>query len=232
MTGQQPTLDSLADILGHRFARTDLLREALTHPSVNPEDRGPAPFGYERLEFLGDRVLGLVIAEWLLELFPDEPEGALARRHAALVRRETLAQTAGAMALGDYLLLSSGEAGGGGRDNEAILANACEAVIGALYLDGGLAAAQRFIRKAWAAAVARYEHPPRDPKTALQEWAQARSLPLPTYIPVSRVGPDHDPVFTVEVKVDGHPPATGSGSSKRGAERAAAAALLALIDGP
>ena len=230
MTRPSPTQESLADTLGHRFARGDLLREALTHPSVNPEDRGPAPFGYERLEFLGDRVLGLVIAEWLLELFPSEAEGALARRHAALVRRETLAQMAGDIGLGPHLLLSSGEAEAGGRDNEAILADACEAVIGALYLDGGLVPARSFIRAAWSAAVVRDEQPPRDPKTTLQEWAQARALPLPDYALVARTGPDHDPVFTVRVVVSGLPPAMASGSSKRGAERAAAAALLTQLD--
>ena len=230
MTRPSPTQESLADTLGHRFARGDLLREALTHPSVNPEDRGPAPFGYERLEFLGDRVLGLVIAEWLLELFPSEAEGALARRHAALVRRETLAQMAGDIGLGAHLLLLSGEAEAGGRDNDAILADACEAVIGALYLDGGLVPARSFIRAAWSAAVVRDEQPPRDPKTTLQEWAQARALPLPDYALVARTGPDHDPVFTVRVVVSGLPPATASGSSKRGAERAAAAALLTQLD--
>src|SRR3546814_33445 len=129
-------LAELAGRLGHDFARPELLREALTHPSINPENRGVARFGYERLEFLGDRVLGLVIAQWLLELYPVEPEGALARRHTALVRRETLAAIAADLGLGRYLILSTGEEVAGGRDNAAILADACEAVIAALSLDG------------------------------------------------------------------------------------------------
>ncbi len=218
--------DALSRALDHRFTDASLLREALTHPSTDPQDRGGARFGYERLEFLGDRVLGLVIADWLLERFPDEPEGSLARRHTALVRRETLAQVARAIGLGAHLILSPGEAEAGGRENDAILADACEAVIAALYLDGGLPAARDFIRGAFADAIERHERPPQDAKTALQEWAQARGLPLPDYRTVSRSGPDHRPVFEIEVSIAGHPPATASGASKRVAERQAAGRLL------
>ncbi|MEQ8967109.1 MAG: ribonuclease III [Azospirillaceae bacterium] len=222
--------DALAAAIGHRFADPQRLREALTHPSINPEHRGEASFGYERLEFLGDRVLGLVIAEWLLERFPDEHEGELARRHVSLVRRETLAEVATEMDLGRHLFLSSGEEGSGGRANEAILADACEALIGAVYLDAGLEAVRRFIRTAWAGAVERDIRPPQDAKTKLQEWAQARGLPLPRYETIGRTGPDHQPEFQVRLTLAGHDPETASGASKREAAKRAATALLARLD--
>ncbi len=220
----------LAHTLGHDFRDPGLLREAMTHPSVNPEDRGEARFGYERLEFLGDRVLGLVVAEWLLERFHDEPEGPLARRYTALVRRESLARAAEHLGLGDHLLLSVGEETSGGRGNAAILADACEAAIGALYLDGGLDTVRRFIRKTWTAAVEHDGRPPLDPKTALQEWAQGRGLPLPRYETVSRAGPDHEPVFEVKVQIAGRPAVVAAGSTKRGAAKLAASRLLDLLE--
>jgi ribonuclease-3 len=223
-------LAELARTLGHEFKRPELLLEAMTHPSINPENRGGARFGYERLEFLGDRVLGLVIAQWLLELYPAEPEGAIARRHTGLVRRETLATIAAGLGLGRYLLLSTGEEVAGGRDNRAILADACEAVIAALYLDGGLEAAQRFIRTAFADAMRQDVAPPLDPKTALQEWVQARGKPLPRYETISRRGPDHDPVFEVRVVVEGLEPVAASGPSKRAAAKEAAARMLAGLE--
>jgi ribonuclease-3 len=230
MTGGPDPFEALAERIGHPFAEPDLLREALTHPSVNPGDRGPAPFANQRLEFLGDRVLGLVIAEWLLDRFPDEPEGALARRHTALVRAEALAEVAGAVELGRYLAMAPGEAEGGGRANAATLANACEAVIGALFRDGGLDAARAFVRREWAGALERDARPPQDPKTRLQEWAQGRGLPLPHYEIVSRSGPDHQPLFQVQVSVQGHDAVSASGASKRTAEREAASRLLATVD--
>lgn len=223
---------ALGDALGHSFADPALLLEAMTHPSIDPDARGVATFGYERLEFLGDRVLGLVVAQWLLEEFRHENEGALARRHTALVRRETLAEVASRLGLGRYLLLSTGEEESGGRDNRAILADACEAVIAALFLDGGLPAAEKFIRRAFADLLSADLRPPLDPKTALQEWAQARGKPLPRYETVSRTGPDHDPVFEVRVVVEGVPPVAAKGASKRVAEKQAAAGMLAAIDQP
>ncbi len=223
------SIRALAQTLGHDFAEPTLLREALTHPSTDPQDRGGARFGYERLEFLGDRVLGLLIAEWLLERFPSEPEGSLAKRHTALVRREALAQVARDIGLGPHLILSPGEAESGGRENEAILSDACEAVIAALYLDGGLEPARRFIRGTMAEAIDRHVRPPQDAKTALQEWAQARGLPLPNYTTVSRSGPDHRPLFEVQVSIEGHPSATATGTSKRAAEGQAATVLVETL---
>ena len=219
-------LAAAAAIVEHAFARPALLVEALTHPSAS--GRG---HGYERLEFLGDRVLGLVVADMLLAAFTDEDEGALALRFTSLVRRESLAAIAGGIGLAPVIEMTKGEAESGGRDNPAILADALEAVIGALYLDGGLAIAEGFVRRHLAPAMHAAEGPPKDAKTALQEWAQANGLALPRYITVSTEGPAHSPTFEIEAIVGDHPPATASGASKRIAEQAAAAVLLARIRG-
>lgn len=181
---------------------------------------------YERLEFLGDRVLGLVVAEILFRRFPNEAEGSLARRHTALVRKEALARVAGVIGLGQWITMSRGEEDAGGRENSAILADVCEAVLGAIYLDGGLAPAKAFIERHWSAMMEKSLAPPKDAKTALQEWAQQRGRPLPVYETVSSEGPDHSPVFIVQVTVQGLPPMQASGSSKRVAAQAAAQQLL------
>jgi ribonuclease-3 len=218
----------LADALGHRFERSELLTEALTHPSARTR-RGAAKRGYERLEFLGDRVLGLIIAELLWRRFPDEAEGALTRRHTSLVRRETLTSIAKEIGLGAHIVLSAGEEAAGARANPSVLADVCEAVIAALYLDGGLSTARAFVERWWEQRLTKLGAPPRDPKTALQEWAQARGRSLPVYRTVAAEGPAHRRTFTVTVSVQGLPPATASGSSKRAAEAAAAAAALAAL---
>jgi ribonuclease III len=223
--------DGLSETLGHRFARPALLTEALTHASAvsRQRGRGVSGQGYERLEFLGDRVLGLVVAELLWRRFPDEAEGALTRRHTQLVRHEALAQVARAIDLGRYLILSPGEDVARTREVAGVLGDACEAVIAALYIDGGLAAAERFIHRYWARLIEADATPPRDPKTALQEWAQGRGLPLPLYETVKIEGPAHQRHFTVRVTVTTLSPETATGASKRAAEIAAAAALLAQI---
>ena len=219
---------ALAERLGHRFARPELLVRALTHPSA-AQHRGARDDSYERLEFLGDRVLGLIVADLLLARFPDEAEGALAVRHAELVRRETLAEVAGELGLERHLRLARGEEAAGERQNPALLANACEAVIGALYLDGGLDAARGLIESFWTARLESASEPPQDAKTGLQEWAQKRGLALPHYREVGREGPAHEPHFTIEASVAGHEPAQGEGRSKRLAEQAAAERLLARV---
>lgn len=224
----QPSWPKLAERVGHRFACRRLLQEAMTHPSVAPH-RHRSDRSYERLEFLGDRVLGLIVADLLFTSFEHEKEGALARRHAALVRRETLAAVARHLDLGSYLLLAKGEEEGGGRDNPATQADACEALIGALYLDGGLAAARSFVERHWRPLIAAAERPPQDAKTALQEWAQGRGLSPPTYRELDRTGPPHDPVFTIEAEIPGYPPSVGEGRSKRLAEQEAAERLLSLV---
>jgi ribonuclease-3 len=223
--------DDLSGTLGHRFARPELLTEALTHASAVSRQRGRRGQnqGYERLEFLGDRVLGLVVAELLWRRFPDEDEGALTRRHTQLVRRETLADVARAIDLGRHLILSPGEDVARTREVAGVLGDVCEAVIAALYLDGGIAAAERFIHRYWESLIEADATPPRDPKTALQEWAQARGHALPLYETVKIEGPAHERRFTVSVSVAGLAAETAAGTSKRAAEVAAAAALLAQI---
>ena len=216
--------DALAGRLGHRFRDPALLDLALTHRSAGAR----AQRSNERLEFLGDRVLALAVAAMLYNRFPEESEGALSRRLAALVRREALAEVARAMGVGDALALSRGEEAAGGRANPGLLSDACEAVIGAVYLDGGIAAAGTFIRRAWASVIA--AEPLQDPKTALQHWALARGLPLPRYEILGRSGPDHAPSFDVQVSVRGKEPAAASGPSKRDAEKAAAAALMLRLE--
>jgi ribonuclease-3 len=220
----------LAETLGHHFAQPDLLHAALTHPSAAPRAAkralSSARLGYERLEFLGDRVLGLILADELYQAYPDENEGALAKRLAALARQETLAAVARSAHLGDHLILSSGESDAGGRDNPALLSDACEAVIGAIYLDGGLDAAGQFIRRFWRPLMAAEASPPQDAKTALQEWAQSQGLPLPAYKTLRTEGRPHEPLFVIELQVAGQPPVSASGRSKRAAEQRAAQLML------
>jgi len=229
--------NNLAELIGHAFARPELLAEALTHPSALPprrhagrRPRRAAPRGgYERLEFLGDRVLGLVTADLLWRRFETEQEGHLTRRLTSLVRRDALARVAATIGLDRYLQLSPAEAAAGASRNPGILADVLEAVIAAVYLDGGFAAAFAFVERFWEPLIAEMEGPPRDPKTSLQEWAQARGLPTPAYRELARTGPHHDPEFRVAVVLPDRPPAEGKGSSKRAAEQSAAAAMLMRV---
>lgn len=225
MASTDPAPDPLEERLEHRFSDPSLLTHALTHRSAVTHARE----SYERLEFLGDRVLGLVIADMLLKRFPDDPEGHLSRRLNGLVRRETLAEVAQKLALGADLILGPSEEVEG-RDNASILADAVEAVIAALFMDGGLAAARRFIETHWSDLLGADLKPPRDGKSGLQEWTMARGLGLPRYEGIARTGPDHAPVFTIRVTVPGMEPVDGTGKSKRIAEQAAADALLALLE--
>lgn len=224
----RPDQDPLLERLGYHFRQKQLLDQALTHPSLQPGSAGRGP--YERLEFLGDRVLGLVVAEMLYHRFPHENEGALARRHAALVRREALARVATEIGLGAALSLSRSEEDTGGRHNLGTLADACEAVLGAIYADGGMEPAAGLIRRLWTPMMAEMTAPPKDAKTALQEWAQARALGLPVYRMVAVDGPPHNPDFLIEVEIDGHAVGAGRGPSKRAAEQAAAANLLEQLE--
>ncbi len=220
-------------IVGHAFRRPALLREALTHRSAvtgTALGRGrTAPStgagSNERLEFIGDRVLGLLIAEWLAERYPDEQEGDLGPRLAHLVSQSTIAVIAERLGLPAVLAVSPGESRAGVRKLATVLADATEALIGALYLDGGLDPARAFVRRAWEEAMASHAAPPKDAKTALQEWLLGRGMNLPAYELVARAGPPHDPVFTIAVAAAG---ARGEGTagSKRVAERLAAEDLL------
>lgn len=215
-------------ILGHSFARPDLLREALTHRSVlqgRTKNRG----SNERLEFIGDRVLGLVMAEWLAERFPDEPEGHLGPRLARLVSQPVLVKVADNIGLGAALSVAPGEARAGVAKQATVLGDALEAALGALYLDGGLDVARAFIRRAWDGEMTAQVDPPEDPKTALQIWAQKRGLDLPSYAETARSGPPHAPIFTVRVTV-GEAMGTGAGSNKRAAEQQAAENLMRILN--
>jgi ribonuclease-3 len=223
--GSGAPLGRLATVLGHRFAERTLLEQAVTHPSAT----SPARPDNQRLEFLGDRVLGLVVAEALLAAYPGEAEGALAPRFNALVRRETLAEIAAEIGLGEFLRLGRSEATGGGRRKKAILADAMEAVIAALFLDGDMAAARSFILARWQGRIAAQDEAPMDAKTRLQEWAQGRGMALPIYRETGREGPDHAPRFTVGVVLENSETASGQASSKKQAEQIAAAALLARL---
>jgi ribonuclease-3 len=216
---------SAADALGVSFSNPALLRAALTHRSLG------GAVNNQRLEFLGDRVLGLIVAEGLMARFPDEDEGDLAPRLAALVSADSLAKVSQAIELGQHLGMAPSEAASGGRENAANLADACEALIGALYLDGGLAAAAAFIERHWQSLIEAQTVPPKDAKTALQEWSQARGLGLPRYRLVSSEGPDHKPTFRMAVAVAGQGEGEGEGEapSKREAERRAAEVLLARL---
>ena len=191
-----------------------------------PDLKDAFPNGNERLEFLGDRVLSLVMAEVLLRRFPQAREGELSRRHAAMVRAETLVEIADAVGLGAHIRLGDSEKSPGGRVKPTILADALEALLGAIFLDAGYAAAAACVERLWGDRLSPNGEAPRDPKTALQEWVQARRLPLPEYRETGREGPAHAPVFVVDVAVLGRGTARGRGGSKREAERRAAAALL------
>lgn len=221
------TEPAFASILGHDFTRPDLLREALTHRSaLRPRARGKG--SNERLEFIGDRVLGLVMAEWLIERFPDEQEGDLGRRLAYLVSQPVLARVAEEVSLHDALSVAPGEAKAGVRQRATVLADALEATLGALYLDGGLDKARAFVRRAWEPAMTAQADPPKDAKTRLQEWAHRRGHPLPDYTISARSGPPHAPEFEVTVTVGPHA-ARGKAGSKRSAEQLAAEALLGQV---
>lgn len=218
----------LADLqsrLGHQFGRPELLQQALTHASVG----SGTGLNNERMEFLGDRVLALLIADLLLEHYPDADEGDLAQRLNALVRRETCTAVAADLQLGICLNLSAAETATGGRDKPAILGDACEALIGALYLDGGMAAARHFVETFWTPRLAGLSAVPADAKSALQEWSLARKLGTPVYTVISRAGPDHAPLFEIEVSLPGQPSQSGAGASKRDAEREAALAMLRAV---
>jgi ribonuclease-3 len=214
-------------VLGHEFKHPDLLQEALRHRSA-AQGRGRAHASNERLEFIGDRVLGLTMAEWLAERFPHEQEGDLGRRLAYLVSQPVLAGVAEAMGLAAALSVSPGEAKAGVAKRATVLADALEAALGALYLDGGLDVARDFVRRSWNDAMIEQTDPPKDAKTALQEWAQKRGKDLPVYEVTGRSGPPHAPEFTVMVTV-GATGASGTGGSKRAAEQLAAEALLARL---
>ena len=225
-----PDLDALGTRLGHRFARPELLLQALTHRSAADPRRGQLDSN-ERLEFIGDRALGLLMAEWLIERFPEEREGALMRRFGVLVAWDTLASVAESLDLGSALVVPPGEGRAGLTARRNVLADALEALLGALYLDGGLDAARPFLRRAFAPLVEAERRPQAPAKSRLQEWLQGRGFDLPEYRTVSTSGPAHQPVFVVAVSAVGRE-AEGIGDTRRAAEQAAAEAWLAGVERP
>lgn len=216
--GHPADIEKLEQVLGYKFNDPLLLQKALTHPSLHTKEH------YQRLEFLGDRVLGLVVANWLFDEFPLDMEGELSRRFIGLVRKETLTAVAKSLGLVDFILVKMAK-DQGGTANDAIQADVVESIIAALYKDGGLGAATDFIKKNFASFVENITDV-RDPKSALQEHAQSKGLDLPEYIVESREGPDHSPVFKIRVVVESLGDAVATGSSKREAEVKAAKQLL------
>ena len=240
-----PGIATIETLLGWQFRKPGLLREALTHRSAAHEaqstargagrggrkGRRPTQKGLgsnERLEFIGDRVLGLLMAEWLIERYPDEQEGKLGPRLAQLVSRPVLAAIAIELGFREALDVAPHEERAGIRDAANVLADAVEAVLGATYLDGGLEPARKFVRKAWDGVMVGQALPPKDPKTALQEWLLARALPLPVYTVSSAEGPSHAPRFVIRVEAVGRS-GVGEAGAKRAAESLAAADLLGQI---
>jgi ribonuclease-3 len=222
---KKPPLESLEEAIGHVFADRKLLERALTHISSL---EGPGRLGsYQRLEFLGDRVLGLAVADMLFRAFPDDEEGAMSRRLSDLVRKETCAAVAGEWGVGPHVKLGLGEVQSGGRKRLTTLGDVCEALIGGVFLDAGYEKARAVVERAWRRRLHAAGRPPSDAKTALQEWAQGRALKAPTYRLVSRSGPDHNPRFVIAVDIETQLSAEGEGSSKRLAEQAAASAFMA-----
>jgi ribonuclease-3 len=225
MARKRPELSALEEAIGHRFTDRSTLERALTHISALPGTPAGGPH-YQRLEFLGDRVLGLAVASLLYRTFPTASEGELSRRLAHLVRRETCAEVAAAWTIGPHIRLGIGEMQSGLRKKEAILADVCESVIAAVYLDAGFEAAAALVERGFGPKMAEPGRSVRDPKSALQEWALSLSLPAPVYREVERSGPDHAPVFRIAALVQGYEPCEAVGKSKRLAEQAAAIGFI------
>ncbi len=214
---------ALQDIIEYQFKDTHLLERALTHSSTNDA------YNYQRLEFLGDRVLGLVIADALFTEFRGENEGGLAKRHTALVQGKTCSIIGQAHNLGDYIILSASEREAGGNLNENIIGDVMESLLGAIYMDGGYEPARKVVLKLWGDTIKTLEKAPQDPKTELQEWAQASGMDLPKYQVMDKQGPDHAPIFLVRVDVGTEDPVVAEASSRRQAEKKVAKLMLEKI---
>lgn len=220
MTNSSSQYTELYNIIGYAFKDESLIREALTHPSLEGTPN------YQRLEFIGDRVLGLAIAAWMYELHPNVDEGGLASRHTNLVRREACAKIAADLKLGDFIHMAKSSEDTGGRKRETIIADVCESVIGAICLEAGYLEAEKFIRKFWHEMAHNLKVAKRDAKTRLQELVQSRGINTPVYTTIDKSGPDHQPTFTIAVKVKGDGEEIAKGHSKREAEQQAAEIML------
>ncbi len=224
MALQEKKIKNITQLLGYKFKKNALLELALTHSSARVSDS--VDRDNEQLEFLGDRVLGLAISHLLMQKYPEATEGDLAKRYNALVRRETCCSVSKELGIAPYLIMSDSERASGGAQKETILADACEALLGAIFMDAGFSPAEDFVVKHWIPHLEKSSEVPVDPKSSLQEWAQAQRKDLPIYEELERSGPDHEPEFTTQVSVDGIAPEIGKGSSKRIAEHNAATNML------
>jgi ribonuclease-3 len=211
--------------VGHKFADPALLATAFTHVSALKPARNRGE-SYQRLEFLGDHVLGLIVSDMLYRAFPNADEGELSKRLADLVRKESCADVAKSLGLVDDIKLGQVGASASARLRKSVLGDICEALIGAIFIDGGYAAAAQFVERNWTERMRKPRRPLRDPKTVLQEWAQSKGMPTPVYREVERTGPHHDPQFRVSVDLPGLAPAEGVGGSKRAAEKVAASVMI------
>ena len=211
-------IEELEKILGYKYKNPALLKQALTHSS----HASKVEENYERLEFLGDRVLGLTIASLLYKIFPKEPEGSLSQRHTGLVCKETVAQVAKSLQLDKYMIVANEEI----RENENVLCDVCEAVIGSIYIDSDCVAAIDFVNAHWRELIDKNVAPPKDAKTMLQEKAHAKGRGVPVYKLEGREGSEHEPVFHISVTLKGLPPEIGEGRNKKLAEQEAAAKML------
>ncbi|GFZ87015.1 ribonuclease 3 [Rickettsiales bacterium] len=228
---QHQDINLLSEVIGYNFQNINILKEALTHPSCKSEDQTGELRDYQRLEFLGDSVLSLISAEILLNAFPDSSEGNLAKRQVALVCGDTLVKVAKKIGLGNFMIMTESEAANGGRESANNLENVLEALIGAIYVDGGMEAAKSFVRKYWQQQALGMKVAPREPKTSLQELLQELGKALPEYRLIERAGPPHAPIFTIEIFVDGVRGFRAQGRSKKLAERKAAALMLEYLEG-
>ena len=225
-SGSRAATAAIETRIGHKFADATLLATALTHVSALKPSRKRGD-SYQRLEFLGDHVLGLIVSDMLYRAFPNADEGELSKRLADLVRKESCADVAKSLGLVDDIKLGAVGATAGVRLRKSVLGDICEAVIGAVFLDGGYQAAAEFVERNWTERMHKLRRPLRDPKTTLQEWAQGKGLPTPVYREIERTGPHHDPQFRIAVELPGLAAAEGVGGSKRVAEKAAASAMIA-----
>ena len=216
-------IQKLEEKIGYVFNDKHWLERALTHSSTNDS------FNYQRLEFLGDRVLGLVIADALFDKFKKENEGGLAKRHTALVQGRMCAQIGQNIDLGNFIIFSESERQSGGQKNDNIIADVMESLLGAIYIDGGFENVKKIILSLWGDNLLTLQTAPQDPKTELQEWAQARALALPDYQVADRKGPDHAPVFIIQLKVEGQADVKAEGASRRQAEKKAARLMLRQV---
>lgn len=216
-------LSQLEEIIGYKFKDQHLLERALTHSSTNDD------YNYQRLEFLGDRVLGLVMAHALFVEFRSENEGGLAKRHTALVQGQTCTVVGQAHHVGEFIILSESEREAGGNLNENIIGDVVEALLGAIYIDGGYEVAQKVVLKLWGDNILTLKEAPQDPKTELQEWVQARGLALPEYEIIEKTGPDHAPSFVLQVNIEGEKSIAAEGTSRRQAEKAVAQKMLEVL---